>query len=89
MTSDDRQVVSVREFLEGYEQRLVEEMGEQRLAMVMVVRYEVTNFSDTEVQQSIDDIAQLLSSPYQIFRHRCFHDEDPHKPCELTLARDG
>jgi hypothetical protein len=82
-------VIEMREFLEGYEQRLVEEMGEQRLAMVMTVRYEVTGFSNTEVQQSIDDIAQLLSSPYQIFRHRCFHDEDPHIPCELTLVREG
>jgi hypothetical protein len=82
-------VIEMREFLEGYEQRLVEEMGEQRLAMVMVIRYEVTGFSNTEVQQSIDDIAQLLSSPYQIFRHRCFHDEDPHIPCELTLIREG
>lgn len=79
----------MREFLEGYEQRLVEEMGEQRLAMVMVIRYEVTGFSDTEVQQSIDDITQLLSSPYQIFRHKCFHDENPHIPCELTLVREG
>jgi purine nucleoside phosphorylase len=82
-------VVSVREFLEGYEQRLVEEMGEQRLAMVMIVRYEVTGFSDAEVQQSIDDLSQLLSPPYQIFRHRCFHDEEPHKPCELTLVREA
>jgi hypothetical protein len=82
-------VIEMREFLEGYEKRLVEEMGEQRLAMVMTVRYEVTGFSNTEVQQSIDDIAQLLSSPYQIFRHRCFHDEDPHIPCELTLIREG
>jgi purine nucleoside phosphorylase len=82
-------VVSVREFLEGYEQRLVDEYGELVPSMVMVIRYEITGFSDTEVQQSIDDIAQLLSSPYQIFRHRCFHDEDPHKPCELTLVREG
>jgi purine nucleoside phosphorylase len=82
-------VVSVREFLEGYEQRLVDEMGQQVLAMVMTVRYEITGFSNTEVQQSIDDIAQLLSSPYQIFRHRCFHDENPHVPCELTLIREG
>jgi hypothetical protein len=82
-------VVSVREFLEGYEQRLVEEMGEQRLAMVMVIRYEVTGFNNAEVQQSIDDIAQLLSSPYQIYRHRCFHDEDPHIPCELVLVKEG
>jgi hypothetical protein len=79
----------VREFLEGYEQRLVEEMGEQRLAMVMVIRYEITDFSDAEVRQSIDDIAQLLSSPYQVFRHRCFHDETPHIPCELTLIKEG
>jgi hypothetical protein len=79
----------MREFLEGYEQRLVEEMGEERLAMVMVIRYEVTGFSETEVQQSIDDISQLLSSPYQIFRHRCFHDENPHIPCELTLIKEG
>jgi hypothetical protein len=82
-------VIEMREFLEGYEKRLVEEMGEQRLAMVMTVRYEVTGFSNTEVQQSIDDISQLLSSPYQIYRHRCFHDEDPHIPCELTLIREG
>ena len=79
----------MREFLEGYEQRLVDTYGELVPAMVMVIRYEVTDFRDAEVQQSIDDIAQLLSSPYQIFRHRCFHDENPHIPCSLTLVTEG
>ena len=70
MTFADRQVVSVREFLEGYEQRLVNMYGELVPSMVMVIRYEITGFNNTEVRQSIDDITQLLSSPYQIFRHR-------------------
>jgi hypothetical protein len=82
-------VVSVREFLEGYEQRLVDAYGELVQSMVMVIRYEITGFNDAEVRQSIDDITQLLSSPYQIYRHRCFHDEDPHIPCELTLVKEG
>ena len=79
----------MREFLEGYEQRLVDTYGELVPSMVMVIRYEITGFSETEVQQSIDDITQLLSSPYQIFRHKCFHNEDPHIPCELVLVKEG
>ena len=79
----------MREYLEGYEQRLVEGMEGEGLAMVMVIRYEITGFDESEVQQSINDIEALLNSPYEIYEHICFHDEDPHKPCELKLVRQG
>ena len=79
----------MRVYLEGYEQRLVEsEMGEG-LAMVMVIRYEITGFDESEVQQSINDIEALLNSPYEVYEHTCYHDEDPHKPCELNLVKSG
>ena len=79
----------MRSYLEGYEQRQVEEMEGEGLAMVMVIRYEITGFDESEVQQSINDIEALLNSPYEIYQHNCFHDEDPHKACELKLVKQG
>jgi len=79
----------MRVYLEGYEQRQVESMMGEGLAMVMVIRYEVTGFNESEVQQSINDIEALLNSPYEIYEHICYHDEDPHKACELKLVKQG
>ena len=79
----------MREYLEGYEQRVVEGMEGESLAMVMVIRYEITGFDEQEVQQSINDIEALLNSPYEVYEHICYHDEDPHKPCEQRLVKQG
>jgi len=47
------------------------------------IRQEVTGKSDDEIKSLRDQLVSLLGwTDYKSYKHICYHDEDPSKPCE-------
>ena len=43
---------------------------------------------DLTEEQAIELIKSLMTSPYVIRKHYCYHDEDPKKPCMIELIEE-
>lgn len=43
---------------------------------------------DMTEEEAIQLIKDLMTPPYNIYRHLCFHDEEPKKPCSLELIEE-
>jgi hypothetical protein len=50
------------------------------------VRIDVTGLSDQEVQDVINIVREFMKGTSYILQlHYCYHDEDPVKPCSITV----
>jgi hypothetical protein len=50
------------------------------------IRIDVTGLSDREVQEVISIVRELMKGTSYILQlHYCYHDEDPVKPCGITV----
>ena len=43
---------------------------------------------DMTEEEAIQLIKGLMTPPYNIYRHLCFHDEEPKKPCSFELIEE-
>ena len=43
---------------------------------------------DMTEEEAIQLIKGLMTPPYNIYRHLCFHDEKPKKPCSFELIEE-
>jgi hypothetical protein len=72
---------AVRVYVEAYEQ-LPPEVTEEPA----FVRVDVTGLSDSEVQEVISIVRELMKGTSYILQlHYCYHDEDPVKPCNIIV----
>jgi hypothetical protein len=50
------------------------------------IRVDVTGLSDSEVQEVISIVRELMKDTSYILQlHYCYHDEDPVKPCSIVV----
>ena len=53
------------------------------------VRIDVTDLSESERLDALEAIReQFAGKKYVIYLHKCYHDEDPKKPCEVVKIED-
>jgi len=51
--------------------------------------FDVTDMTEEQRKDLINQIDELMAGKkYRIMLHKCFHDEDPTKPCELELIKE-
>lgn len=51
--------------------------------------FDVTDMTEEQRKDLINQIDTLMSGKkYRIMLHKCFHDEDPTKPCEIELIKE-
>lgn len=63
------------------------EICEQEECEPDFIRLEIDNNTMTE-QEAVETIKAIMVKPYRIYRHKCYHDEDPRKPCEVELIEE-
>jgi hypothetical protein len=72
---------AVRVYVEAYEVLSPEAVEEPDF-----IRIDVTGLSDREVQEVISIVRELMKGTNYILQlHYCYHDEDPIKPCGITV----
>ena len=50
------------------------------------IRIDVTGLSEREVQGVVSIVRELMKGTSYILQlHYCYHDEDPTKPCSITV----
>ena len=51
-----------------------------------IIRQDVTGKSDDEIKVLAAQLVQILGwTDYKRYKHICYHDEDPAKPCERVV----
>ena len=51
--------------------------------------FDVTDMTEEQRKDLINQIDELMAGKkYRIMLHKCFHDEDPTKPCELEVIKE-
>ena len=43
------------------------------------------DLDDLTEAEAVELVRELMTPPYIIQRHICFHDEDPRKPCRVEV----
>ena len=51
------------------------------------IRLEIED--DLTEEKAIELIKSLMTPPYIIRRHYCYHDEDPKKPCKTEILEEA
>jgi hypothetical protein len=71
----------LRVYVEAYEQLPPEATEEPDF-----IRVDVTGMDEAGVQDVINIVRELMSGTSYILQlHYCYHDEDPIKPCSITV----